>query len=389
MYNKGTKYLNAQKYDKALSCFKKEPLEFKEKYLNMGNCYRALDKPKEALKCYLKAADPLMPTSDSKYGEYALAYNNLGLLSYAQGNDDEAIDFYKAALRVDPLRNESIWNNANATLRKYFSSDEHDPKAWAEGWAMYEYRFKRETGAVRIDTTLPRWNGISSGESICVLTEQGTGDKIMFGRYIKYLRKYFKKIYVQCHPSLDVFFSDFEICRDVTGECSIPICSLAGIFGLVSESWLEGKFDATDFGGDFNIGCVWSGSATHANDRNRSCYSSYFSGLSKFGKLYSLNPAANPVRGIERLPGTSWGQTASAILGLDVVVSVDTSIVHLAGTLGVPCIMLQPRMETDFRWGLGRADTLWYKSVHVVNHTNWDVAFSKVAELLESYVQKR
>lgn len=383
MYNKATKYLYAGKHAKALAFYKKEPLEFKEKYLNMGNCYKQLGDLDNALKCYLRAADASLPNAEGVRGEYALAYNNLGLLSYAMGNDDDAISFYKAALKLNPMHQEAIWNHANATLRRYFSSDAPNPVDWQVGWQLYEYRFKRENGAVRISCgVLPRWDGISSGDSICVIAEQGLGDKIMFGRYIHCLRSYFKTVYVQCHPSLDVFFSDFEICRDAVGSCYVPICSLAGHFGLVSEKWLEGKFNARDFGSGLNIGCVWSGSNTHANDRNRSCPSSYFSGLAKYGNLYSLNPGARPAKNVLAIGTKDWSSTASAILGLDVVVTVDTSIVHLAGTLGVPCIMVQPVVETDFRWGLGHSDTPWYKSVVIVNHTNWDTAFSIVGKLL-------
>lgn len=381
MYNKATKYLYAHKYNKALAFFKKEPLEFKEKYLNMGNCYRALNDTDNALKCYLLAARERMPNAEGRYGQYALALNNLGLLSYALGKDSEALDFYTGALTINPLHYECIWNYSNALLRKYFSSDTPNADDWAKGWSMYEYRFKRENGAVRISSGLPRWDGVSSGNSICVLAEQGLGDKIMFGRYISYLRKYFKEIYVECHPSLDVFFSDYKICRVPTGEVCIPICSLAGQFGLVPENWLEGKFNAREFSG-FNIGVVWSGSPTHANDRNRSCPSSYFSALSAYGNLYSLNPSARCGRNMVHIASNSWEETASSILGMDVVVSVDTSIVHLAGTLGVPCILVQPIQETDFRWGLGHSDTPWYKSVRIVNHTNWDVAFAEVAKIL-------
>lgn len=382
MYNKATKYLYAGKNSKALAFYKKEPLDFKEKFLNMGNCYRSLGDRENALACYLKAARVDMPDAEGRRGEYGLAYNNLGLLSYANGNDQEAIDFYIAALTVNPIHYEGIWNYANALLRKYFSSDSPSATDWANGWSMYEYRFKRENGAVKISTGLPRWNGISSGNSICVLAEQGLGDKIMFGRYIHLLKKYFKEIYVECHPSLDVFFSDFKICRVPTGEVSIPICSLAGHFGLISEKWLEGKFTARKFDSGLNIGVVWSGSTTHANDKNRSCPSSYFSALAKYGTLHSLNPSAKPAINVIPYSGDSWASTASTLLGLDVVISVDTSIVHLAGTLGVPCIMVQPKHETDFRWGLGHTDTPWYSSVRIVNHTNWDTAFSIVGKLL-------
>ncbi len=384
MYNKATKYLYAGKHEKALSFFKKEPLDFKEKFLNMGNCYRMLDQDQKALESYLKAASIEVPFSDGTYGEYPMAYNNLGLLSYSNGKDAEAIDFYLAALRIDAVYYDAIWNYGNALLRKYFSSLEPSAADWKLGWEMYEYRFKREIGAVVVSGgNIPRWDGISSGGSIVVLAEQGFGDKIMFGRYLKCLYKYFKTVYVQCHPSLDVFFSDFTVCRDAVADFSIPICSLAGHFGLMPANWLDGKFVAREFGSGLNIGCVWSGSKTHANDRNRSCHISYFSDLASLGNLYSITPDARAGRGITAIGSSSWAETCSTVLGLDVVVTVDTSIVHLCGTLGVPCIMIQPIKETDFRWGLGHSDTPWYPSVVIVSNNNWETAFKQVKELIK------
>lgn len=383
-YNKGTKYLFAGNYKKALQFFKREELDFKEKYLNMGNCYRYLDDEANAERCYLLANKSDMPSSVGVHSDmYPLALNNLGLLEYSRGNDLLAIDYYKYALSIDPLYYDALWNLGNATLRKYFSSEVGDAADWKLGWELYDYRFKRGGGAVKIDKTASVWDGRSSGDSIVVLAEQGIGDKIMFGRYIKCLRKYFDKIYVQCHPSLDVFFSDFDIVRDVDVHMtSVPLCSLAGHFGMVEENWLDGKFVKKEFSG-FNIGVVWSGSNTHVNDRNRSCPSHYFNALSTFGNLHSLNPDASVVKGINDTGSYDWSETASNILGMDLVISVDTSIVHLCGTLGVPCLVLQPLKETDFRWGLGHSDTPWYKSVMIIeNPGSWDAVFAEVRRVL-------
>lgn len=381
-YNKGTKYLFAGNYTKALQFFKKEPLEFKEKYLNMGNCYRYFNEFEKAEKCYLLANSSDIPSANSVVrGDYTLALNNLGLLEYARGNDSLAIDYYKHALSIDPLYYDCLWNLGNATLRKYFSSEVGDAEDWKLGWSLYEYRFKR-VNPVRVDNVLPRWDG-RSGNKIVVLAEQGHGDKIMFGRYLSHLSLE-NDVYVQCHPSLDVFFSDYKIVRDpaeVNDAVSVPMCSLAGHFGLVSADWLSGKFTGVGNGG---IGCVWSGSDTHANNRNRSCPSSYFSSLREYGSLYSLNPAAGSAKSIIDLKPKTWAETCSYILGLDVVVTVDTAIVHLCGTLGVPCIMVQPLVETDFRWGLGHSDTPWYESVVIVgNNNSWDDAFASVRKILE------
>ena len=370
-YNRGTKYLLANNYAKALQFLKREEGDFKEKYLNIGNAYRGLGDLEKAAEYYIIANREDIPLSSGVYSEfYPTALNNLGMYYYAIGDDSTAITLYTKALELEPLYYEAIWNYGNALLRSDINS--------ALGWKMYEYRFKRASGAVRIDTSLPRWDGLSSGDSICVLTEQGLGDKIMFGRYLKLLKEKFATVNVQCHPSLDCFYSDYNIVRSAVGSCSIPICSLAGIFGLVSERYLEGKFTPHDFGSGKHIGVVWSGSTTHANNHNRSCPSHYFSNLSDLGTLHSLNPGSGNVRNVHALNSASWADTASFLLGLDLVVSVDTSIVHLAGSLGVPCLMLQPLKETDFRWGHGDK-SVWYDSVKIIKNPNsWDAVFKEV-----------
>ena len=87
MYNKATKYLYAGNYSKALQFYKKEPLEFKEKYINMGNCYRALGRSNEAFACYVRAENPALPLCDGTYlPSYSLALNNMGLMMYEAGD---------------------------------------------------------------------------------------------------------------------------------------------------------------------------------------------------------------------------------------------------------------------------------------------------------------
>lgn len=380
MYNRATKYLFAGKYAKALQFFKKEKSEFKELYLNMGNCYRWFNDFDNAEACYVRANSSLVPFFDKSFSPmYPLALSNLGLLEYARGNDSLAADYYVAALEIDPLYYDALWNLGNAILRRHYSGEEVNVEL---GWKLYEYRFKRSSGAVRIDNTVVRWDGVSSGSHIVVLTEQGLGDKIMFGRYLSCLRKLFDKVSVVCHESLDCLFSDYDCYRDAISSgatVSIPLCSLASIFGCVSANWLP-KFTPHDFGPGFHIGCVWSGSSSHANDRNRSVSINYFNRLKQYGNLYNLNPGCT---GFKSLEITDLGSTASYILGLDIVVTVDTSVAHLAGSLGVPCIMVQPLYETDFRWGLGRSSTPWYPSMVIVNHNDFETAFSTVEELIK------
>ena len=112
----------------------------------------------------------------------------------------------------------------------------------------------------------------------------------------------------------------------------------------------------------------------------------YFLDLLEFGDLYSIRPGANSVRGVTALNSSSWAESAEIVNGLDLIISVDTSIVHLAGSLGRECWMLQPLKETDFRWGnstMGEKN-IWYSSVRVIrNPGSWAAVFAEVRTRLE------
>lgn len=388
-YNRATKYLEKGNNEKAIQFYKRQlrEREFKECYLNLGNAYRNLGNDTEAIKCYIRANASDMPFSDNSFGAYDHALGNLGLLEYTSGNDDAAIAYYTAALEKNPLHYDSIWNYANALLRKHCSLESVDVTS---AWKMYEYRFRRAV-PTRIDNTIPRWDGVSSGKSIIVLAEQGFGDKFMFGRYIRCLEKYFTEIWVQCPTDMESVFSEYLVCQnpqDSQAECSIPICSLAGIFPQAPrDDWLRGKFSAKKFAGDrLKIGIEWSGSPTHANNKHRSVLPVHFLDLLEFGDLYTIRPDAPSLRGVTALNPCSWAESAEIVNGLDLIISVDTSIVHLAGSLGRECWMLQPLKETDFRWGnnaMGEKN-IWYDSVRVIrNHGNWANVFAEVRARLE------
>ena len=382
-YNRGTKYLNAGNSLKALQFYRKclkENTGFKELYVNMGNCYRLLDNDHKAIESYELANDLEVPFASGEKGRYSLAFNNLGLMHYTYGDVALAKKCYYMALELQPVYGEASWNLANAELKE---------SNCAIGWDLYEYRFDRGIGSVAMNLgTLPRWDGASSGRKITIMAEQGLGDKIMFARYLPLVAKFFSEIEVVCHESLDTFYTGYSISRVPTGDCYMPLCSLPRFFGVVGPQTYT-HFSAHEFSKEkLNIGVVCSGSATHANTRNRNCPGGYMSRLSDYGNLYGLNPSDPKLQRVKALAPKTWSDTASYLLGLDIVVSVDTSIVHLAGTLGIPTIMVQPLKETDFRWGTG-GQNVWYPSVDVVqNNNNWEQAFEVVRAKLAAVCTK-
>lgn len=392
-YVKATKLLNLNKAAKAIPLYKSYLKEFnyKEPWLNLGNCYRLVDDLASAEKCYLRANSPDTPTFENKFVEYPLALCNLGLLKYGDGKDDEAIALYNKCLTLDPLHYDAVWNYSNALLRKWCSGSDVDVDA---GWRMYSYRFKRST-PVRVDCALPQWDGLTKVGRICVLAEQGMGDKIMFGRYLNSLKEFAGEVWVQIPPELDVFFSEYKICRD-SAECvggfGVPFCALAARFGEVDEKWIKGYEVKKPNSGRLRVGVVWSGSPSHANDRHRSVPVGYFRRFAVHCDLFSLNVGVGAPNWMLSSGAKSWGETAKFICGLDLVITVDTSIVHLCGTLGVECWMIQPDYETDFRWGTAdekRANGIdpewnrWYKSVRVIENKDWFKTLEKIETRLK------
>lgn len=392
MYNQATELLNKKKYEKAIPIFKKvvsiEPS--KEAWLNLGNCYRFLDQDTKAIECYMKSNDPKTPWIDGKLSEYyGLACNNIGLYHYCNDRNDEAIKWYDYVLEKEPTFHDAEWNKATAVLKKACSAKE----SYEKGWELYSARFKK-TPPVELKVNrvgIFPWTG-NRVDKLLVLAEQGIGDNIQWMRYIPELKKRVGEVFVQAEYSLWPMIEQLGVkCVFHTSECdadwAVPICELSKMLkvDIPDEHWFTWN-NKHDFGEGFNIGIIFAGSLTHANNRNRSVNMHRFHRLAKYGNLYCISPNFKSTKYIKALPIRDWADTCSYLKGLDLLISVDTSVVHMAGTLGVETWMLQPLKETDFRWGdnsMGFSNP-WYKSVKVFrNPNNWDHVFDQVEEALK------
>lgn len=393
MFNKALNYLSKGRPEKALPLFKKllKDTPYKEIYLNMGSCYKLLGDYPKAAECYLKANDSSIPFTDNTFVKhYDKALSNLGLIAAAYNNDEEAETLYRAALANNPLYYDALWNYGNALLKRYCSHKYNDLKTC---WDLYEYRTKRELNPVGYKNKkkdLVLWNGIEKVKSLVVLTEQGFGDHLMFGRYLELLEPYCETLYIQCAERAEVFYSKYKTCRDpidTDATHGVPFCSLGKYFntGIPPGDWLKDKYVKKQPNGILDIGVTWSGNRDHANDRNRSTSASYFRRLASLGNLYTLNPTEAGTKGFTSLQSSNWSDTISELSKLDLVISVDTSIVHLCGALGMECWVLMPLIETDFRWGDNSMgfDNIWYPSVKVFrNPGDWNVVFDNVEKEL-------
>lgn len=389
LFSRGLKFTdkNPAKSISLLKAFLKE-CDCKEAWLNLAVAYKHSNKFDLSAEALLKANDPKTPFSDGSFSKvYPVALSNLGLLAHGQGDNVTAEQFYKACLAAEPLNYDCLWNLSIAKLQNYCSDL---PESLEECWKLYSYRFKR-TGADPLKNSkrdLILWDGISHVPSIVVLSEQGIGDSIMFGRYLKKLEEYCGEVWVQCDPSLNYLFSDYQTCvtvEDSYATHGIPLGSLGRMLDHIPEGeWLASKRVVKEHVG-LRIGCVWEGNSKHVNDRNRSTSAFFFNKIRTYGSLYTIGPASGPVEGFTHLPGESWKDTIHNLGELDLVITVDTSIAHLCGALGMPCWVLMPLYDSDFRWGLSNMGNknIWYPSVSVVrNNGSWLDTFGKVEQML-------
>jgi FkbM family methyltransferase len=309
---------------------------------------------------------------------------------------------------------------------------------YSEGWALFESRYvvyEGETPRMSHNAPYARWLGEPlAGKSIMLMREQGYGDEIMFARFAKDLKERgAAKVSVLCQapiktllatvPGVDEVLS-VEDMNDVWPPMDFWIFgqSLPHVLGVTldnlpanipyiapqaksSMAWRariqQELSDKTLKVGTIKVGVSWRGSPTHGNDHHRSLSSlpvlrplwdvpnvSFVSLQTGDASVEALNmPPEQPI--------AEWGSQlvdfadgAALVSQLDLVISVDTAIVHIAGALGVPCFVMIPRVETDWRWLNDRDDSPWYpKGMRIFRQTTdsgWDDVVAQLKDALQA-----
>ena len=352
---------------------------------NLGNVLHTIGRLPEAAATYRQAI-ALRP-------ELAEAHYNLGYVLKGLRRLPEAQAAYRQAIALNGDYAEATF----ALSILLISAGQFD-----EGWELYEARYRmREFIHGKTVGLLPcaRWRGEPlAGKSVLVWQEDGLGDMLQFGRYLSQLKALgVTRITVVCMVALRRLFATIDGVDAVldhqtglaeaagydywTSTMSLPlhvgttIETIPDASYLRADSSLIGHWRArlASLPAGRKIGVVWKGNPRHHNDANRS-----LSSLAVLAPLWSVpdvsfvslqkgqgeDEAQSPPAGQPLLhlgsEVTDLADSAAIVAQLDLVICVDTSIAHLAGSLGKPCWLLLPAEDPDWRWMHDRTDSPWY-----------------------------
>ena len=373
---------------------------------NLANALMTIGRYDEALALYRRVIE----LDDGYVG----AYSGMGQTLTGMGRPDEALNYLRKAQEIDPDHLDTHLGLARAYLLK------GDLLA---GWDEYEWRWQRVDRQPRYQDR-PVWDGRKSlkGKTVLLQSEQGLGDSIQFVRYIPLLREKGATILLETQPGLMRLFQCLDGVEKIIREGAaapdfdfrIPMLTLPKLFGTTLDNLPVQKRYLTPppqpelrlkpaVNRALRVGIAWAGRPEHKNDHNRSV------DLNRFMELTEIDGIE--FRSLQKGRGESdiaklscatvladcspelfdMADTANIIDQLDLVITVDTSIAHLAAALGKAVWVLTPHAP-DWRWLLNREDTPWYPTMKLLRQPSpgdWDSVFTRLKRDLEDIVRRR
>ncbi len=370
---------------------------------NMCEVYRGAGRLADAVAAG-KRAIALSP-KDSR------AYFNLALIHYERLELEAAVATADQAIALDPDFAEAHFEKAEALLLA---------GAMAAGWASYEWRFKlKQAEGMLPKTSKPQWDGkpLAPGR-LLLIADQGFGDCIQFGRLIPWACGLAPLPVLACSgeltqilmqlPGIGRIVNRWEATGDY--DAYIPLSGLPRLAGItpsnvpLASGYLSAKPELVTRWGEIldrmvprglrRVGLVWAGRPTHKNDKKRTLKLAQFAPLlarpdiailtvqkgeqiSQVGGYYGRAPLINLGPEI-----ADFADTMAILKHVERLVTIDTSVAHIAGATGVPTSLVLP-YAPDWRWLLHREDTPWYDSVRLFRQSRpyvWDDVMERVAE---------
>jgi hypothetical protein len=325
---------------------------------NLGSALRLLDRFEEAEVAYRRAI-ALDPDLAGRWTTLATHLRHLGRL-------EEAEAAYREALARAPGDREATAGLGYAllTLGRY-----------AEGWPLAEAR----RGTLGTPEHLPgaEWLGDDpAGKRILIWREQGLGDMIQTARYLPLLKARGAELTIAPHAELTRLLAGLGVFSPVSEfDYAVLPFSLPHLFGTTLDDIPPpAAFAATPRRSAGRIGVVWNTQARAWNARHKSMPPEMGRELLAIPGAVSLHP--------EDTGAADMQDTADIVAGLDLVVSVDTSVAHLAASLGKPTWILLPAYGADWRWLRGRADSPWYPTATLIRQERSGDWASVVADVV-------
>ena len=398
-----------ERYDEAVAAYQRalalKP-DFPIALNNLGNTYRYQKRLDDAVRAFDQAL--------AQKPDYLIAFKNKGTTLCWEGRIADALKTYEQSLAYAP---DDAEIHKHIAILKLLLGD------FAGGWPEYEWRWK--TGEIKLPAIdVPQWDGSSlDGKAILLTPEQGLGDTIHFIRYAAWLKeKYSCRVLFHSPKALSELLSSCAgIDQMVTDLKELPpvdyFAPLMHVPGVLRqtpadfpaqvpylfaepvrvEEWRE---RLAEYSGR-KIGIVWRGSATHQADSMRSIPLADFAPLGRLKgvQFFSLQkgPPADELNTLAaRLDVVDLGstidettgafvETAAVLKNLDLLITCDTAIAHVAGALGVPVWVVLSNVP-DWRWLLERDTTPWYPTMRLFRQTkqgDWPGVMERVAEALE------
>lgn len=403
--NMGVALRSLSRLEAAVACYRRS-LVLKPNnsgvYSNMGNALRELGRLEVALASHQQAVK-LSPRSTE-------AYYNLGLVLRDLGQTDAALSCLEKALELNENHIDCQWDRSLTLL---------EMGRIKEGFAAYESRWKLDRSPPR-EFEQPRWDGSElKGKTVLVHHEQGFGDMIQFARYLPMIKERGGQVVVEVQPELARLIGSVKGVSKVFNrgqtppkfDFYIPMMSLPQVFGTDLDSIpadvpYVSPLDPgavqlpTNLGRIKRVGIAWAGRPTHRNDANRSCSFKHFIEILGLPGLaiYSLQKgaASDDIKSFgcdalvtdlgDRL--RDFSDTAAAVAQLDLVITVDTALAHLAGAMGKPVWTAVP-FSPDWRWMRDIETSPWYPSMRLFRQKRngaWDGVFGDIRRALRDEI---
>jgi tetratricopeptide (TPR) repeat protein len=409
--NLGLAYHLSGRLDSAVDTFEAaiaaEP-KYAKTYHNLGNVYLDLENMDATVTYYLKALE-LTPHD-------AQAHHNMGNLYLKQLDLINARRYFETSVKLRPAVAKFWISLSNCAL---LQGD------LAVGWKHFHWRYKTKNSCINTypyQYKVPHWDGASfQGRRLLVHCEQGFGDTIQFSRFLPLIKGYGGQVTFQLQKQLLALYENFPgvdtlqvlpdhqtqsieedlyvSLMDVPDLLNLTLDSIPAVIPyLFADLRKRLQWRQHIHSNRMKVGVVWSGNPIHKKDKQRSCHLDHFLGLKEIKKIqiYSLQKVLTDAE--QRMLSTANGiihlgdhfgdfdDTAAAVANLDLIITVDTSVAHLAGAMGKPTWLLLPYLP-DWRWMLNRMDSPWYPTLKLIRQStpgNWDSIFEEIKRLLHT-----